>query len=141
MTHYLDTSVLIAALTPDWATGTVHDWLQDHATNALGLSDWTITEAASALSMKVRLGYLDVEQRTNVDAVLTAWIETSLERIPVPRAAFADAARFLRRHDTGVRASGALHLATSALHGARLVTVDQRLAEAGDALGIDAVLI
>ena len=39
MTHYLDTSLLIAAVEPEPATSSLHTWLQDHATDALGVSD------------------------------------------------------------------------------------------------------
>jgi hypothetical protein len=34
-----------------------------------------------------------------------------------------------------------VHLATSGLHGACLVTLDRRLADAGAALGLDAVFV
>lgn len=141
MTHYLDTSVLVAALTPESSTESVHGWLADRAPGELGVSDWTVTEIASALSMKVRLGHLDEDQRRDVDEVLATWLDVSLERVPLPRAAFDGAARLLRRHETGLRAGDALHLATSGLHGARLVTLDRRMADAGATLGLDAVLV
>lgn len=141
MTHYLDTSLVIAALTPETSTEAVHAWLADRTDDVLGVSDWTVTEIASALSMKIRLGHLNKGQRRDVDEVLATWLDASLERVPSPRAAFDDAARLLRRHDTGLRAGDALHLATSGLHGARLVTLDRRLADAGAALGLDAVLV
>ncbi len=133
--------MLVAALTPETATEAVHAWLAEHAPGALGVSDWTITETASALSMKVRLGHLTEDQRSDVGVVLADWLDGSLEVVPVPRAAFDDAARLLRRHETGLRAGDALHLATSSLHGARLVTLDRRQADAARALGLDAILV
>lgn len=141
MTHYLDTSLVIAALTPDTSTEVVHAWLADRTHDVLGVSDWTVTEIASALSMKIRLGHLNEGQRRDVGEVLATWLDASLERVPLPRAAFDDAARLLRRHETGLRAGDALHLATSGVHGACLVTLDRRLAGAGATLGLDAVLV
>jgi len=141
LTHYLDTGVLVAALTPETFTEAVHAWLAEHMHDVLGVSDWTVTEIASTLSMKVRLGHLDDEQRRDADELLVSWLDASLERVPSPRAAFDDAARLLHRHDTGLRAGGALHLATSGMHGARLVTLDRRMAAAAEALGLDAVLV
>jgi len=133
--------VLVAALTPETATEVAHAWLAEHAPDALGVSDWTVTETASALSMKVRLGHLSEDQRRYVDDVLADWLDASLEVATVPRPAFDDAARLLRRHETGLRAGDALHLATSSLYGARLVTLDQRQADTALALGLDATLV
>lgn len=141
MTHYLDTSLVIAALTPETSTEAVHAWLSDRRHDVLGVSDWTVAETASALSMKIRLGHLNEDQRRDVDEVLATWLDASLERVPLPRAAYDDAARLLRRHATGLRAGDALHLATSGLYGARLVTLDRRLADAGATLGLDAVFV
>lgn len=133
--------MLVAALTPEPATEAVHAWLAEHAPGALGVSDWTVTETASALSMKVRLGHLTEDQRRDVDEVLADWLDASLEVVTVPRPAFDDAVRLLRRHETGLRGGDALHVATSSLCGARLVTLDRRQADAALALGLDATLV
>ena len=119
----------------------MHLWLETRTRGDLAVSDWTLTETASALSIKVRTGDLAPEHRRAVDALLTTWLDASFEHLPIPRTAFADAARLLRRFDTGLRAGDALHLATSALHRSRLVTLDPRLAQAGDALGLDVELL
>jgi predicted nucleic acid-binding protein len=141
LTYYLDTSLLVAALTPEARTGRVHAWLEEYRTDHLGLSDWTVTEFASALSLKVRTGHLDVHQRRKVDDVLKTWLDGSLIQIPVSRRDFAEAARMLHQHDTGLRAGDALHLAMSTHHNARLVTLDRRLAAAADALDDEALLL
>jgi uncharacterized protein len=141
LSYYLDTSVLVAALTPETTTEAVHAWLADPTHDVLGVSDWTVTEIASALSMKVRRGHLNEVQRRDVDEVLATWLDASLQRVPLPRAAFDDAARLLRRHGTGLRAGDALHLATSSAHAARLVTLDRRQADAAATLGLGAILV
>lgn len=141
MRHYLDTSLLVAALTPEARTDGVHAWLHEHRDGELGLSDWTVTEFASALSLKVRAGHLSEDQRRDVDEVFGAWLEESLVQVAVLRRDFAEAARLLGRHETGLRAGDALHLATSSQNGAQLVTLDQRMVEGGKALGCDALLL
>jgi predicted nucleic acid-binding protein len=40
-----------------------------------------------------------------------------------------------------LRAGDALHLAICATHGATLCTLDQRLSDAGSALGVEAMLL
>lgn len=141
MTHYLDTSLLVASVVPESGTEAAHAWLDDNTHEALGVSDWSVTEIASALSMKVRLGQLDEDQRREVDDVLASWLDASLERVSLRRTVFDEASRLLHRHDTGLRAGDALHLAASEMHGARLVTLDRRMADAGVTLGLAVVLI
>jgi antitoxin (DNA-binding transcriptional repressor) of toxin-antitoxin stability system len=53
LTLYLDTSLLVAALTRESKTATVQRWLREQSTTALALSDWTITEFSAALSLKL----------------------------------------------------------------------------------------
>jgi hypothetical protein len=59
----------------------------------------------------------------------------------VSRAQFRTAARFADQHALGLRAGDALHLAICADRGATLCTLDQRLSEAGSALGAKAMLL
>ena len=54
---------------------------------------------------------------------------------------FQTAARCADQYVTGLRAGGALHLAIASHHGANLHTLDKRLVEIGQALGVDAVLV
>jgi predicted nucleic acid-binding protein len=54
---------------------------------------------------------------------------------------FRAAAKFVDQHTLGLRAGDALHLATASERGATVHTLDQRLAEAGPALGIATKLV
>ena len=51
------------------------------------------------------------------------------------------AARFADQYATGLHAGDALHLAIASHHGASLHTLDRRLVEIGQALGVDSALV
>lgn len=141
MSFYLDTSALVAALTPEAATARVQAWLAGQDGGALAISGWTIAEMASALAMKVRTETLSLEQRARVLAAWRRMIDESLVLEPVTGTHFELAARFLDQQDLGLRAGDALHLAIAFHRGMTVVTLDQRLAEAGTTLGITTMLL
>lgn len=55
--------------------------------------------------------------------------------------ALQTAARFADQYATGLRAGDALHLAIASRHGTSLHTLDKRLVEIGQALGVDTALV
>jgi uncharacterized protein len=60
---YLDTSVLVTALTSESATPRIQDWLEAQEPSSLHISLWVETEFSSALSMKIRKGELTLDMR------------------------------------------------------------------------------
>jgi predicted nucleic acid-binding protein len=134
--EYLDTSVLIAALTPGPATHEVQDWLARQAPDDLCVSDWVITEFHSALSIKVRTGQLDLADRAEVLATFRQLIEESFRVLPVERSDFMNAALFTEQTETGLRAGDALHLAVALSSGARLCALDRTLLDAAPRFGV-----
>lgn len=135
---YVDTSVLVAALTNESRTAEVQDWLATQAPGDLVISDWVMTEFSAALSVKVRTGQLGPEHRAEALAVFRSLAELSLTVIAISRMDFAAAARLSDQHRSGLRAGDALHLAIAANHGYRLVSLDRTLTLAGLELGVDA---
>jgi predicted nucleic acid-binding protein len=111
-------------------------WLQAQAPEDLAISDWVITEVSSALALKVRTGALQLTHRADALALFNRLLAETLTVHPVHGAHFRAAARFADRHELGLRAGDALHLALAADLGCTLATLDRRLEAAGAPLGV-----
>jgi predicted nucleic acid-binding protein len=138
---YLDTSLLVAALTNEAQTERMQTWLGEQQPDNLAISDWVAIEFSSALSIKLRTGQIGTTHRAEALAMLTRLVTDSFTVVPVSRLQFRTAARFADQYSLGLRAGDALHLAICADHGANLCTLDRRLSDAGSALGIKTMLL
>jgi uncharacterized protein len=138
---YLDTSLLVAALTNEAETERMQSWLGQQAEDDLAISDWVATEFSSALSIKLRAGHIEPASRASALAMFTRLTTDSFAVVPISRLQFRTAARFVDQHTLGLRAGDALHLAVCADRGATLCTLDRRLSDAGSVLGIKTMLL
>jgi len=138
---YLDTSLLVAALTNQAETERMQRWLGQQPVDDLAVSDWVATEFSSALSIKLRTGQIGAAHRADALATFARLAADSFTVVPVSRLQFRTAARFADQHTLGLRAGDALHLAVCADLGATLCTLDQRLRHAGSALGVKTILL
>jgi uncharacterized protein len=138
---YLDTSILVSALTNEMRTTDVHKWLAKQDVNLLSISDWVVTEFSSTLSIKLRTGQIGLDQRGAALALFTQMSADTFHILPLSRASFRMAARHCHLPALGLRAGDALHLAICAEHGATLCTLDQRLGEAAPQVGVASVLL
>lgn len=136
MKVYCDTSLLVAAIAPEAATGRVHKWLERQDAGSLLISDWTTTEFASALAIKRRSGDLNQEQYAEAHATWTSLRNSSLVILPLMKAHFVMAAIYLDRINLGLRAGDALHLAVAAAEGCAFATLDRLQDRAAIELGI-----
>ena len=133
---YLDTSLLVTALTVEADTERVQTWLAKCEGGELCISLWVVSEFSSALALKLRRGDISAEERARVLSNWRRVQQENLTLVPVPPDAYDLAARFCDRHELGLRAGDALHLAVASLGGHSLATLDAVMAKAAVAVGV-----
>jgi hypothetical protein len=139
LTVYLDTSVLLPLAIPEAASTAVRGWIETVAPDGIAISDWTITEFASALGLKVRTRSLTAAHAAQARQAFDSWAAEGVVVLTPTRADFIRAADYLGNAALGLRAGDALHLAVAANHGALpLFTLDHLLIAAGRKLRIKA---
>ncbi len=139
--RYLDTSVLVAALTREPRTADMQNWLAAQSVDTLCLSDWVLTEFSAAISMKVRMEILTTQERALVLGAFAALRESSISTLPISPMDYRIAAHFADQHASGLRAGDALHLAIAYNHGLELCSLDKTLASAAEPLGVNSQLL
>ena len=133
---YLDTSVVVALLTPAALSPRALAWLEQ-CRDTLISSDWLITETHSALGIKQRHHGLSPEARKAAGEHFDRLLQGGLELRSLDRDRFRQAAELLHDPALGSRAGDALHLAV-ALHSrcSHLASFDGRMRQAAAALGL-----
>jgi len=138
---YLDTSLLVAALTPETRTIELQQWLGRQKPDELVISDWVVAEFSAALAAKLRAGRVNASERAAALAGFGQLCVGSFTILPLSRAHFQMAARFADQHTLGLRAPDALHVALCLDLGAVLCTLDRPLSDACMPLGVSAMLL
>ncbi len=131
---YLDTSILVTAVTSEPETRGVQNWLES-LTEPITISDWARVEVAGALSFKVWTGQLEPEAREPAESAFESYARLALSA-EATSADFLAAATIVRRVELAVRPPDALHMAICAGRGETLATRDRRMASAAEALGL-----
>jgi hypothetical protein len=86
---YVDTSIIVSALTNEADTALSQAWLAKQEISELTISDWTTTEFASALSIKLRTGALGADARAAALSAFTRLCAESFGTLPVGGKTFA----------------------------------------------------
>jgi len=133
---YLDASVLLPTMILEPESAAVDRLLGSWST-ALVVSDFAAAEVASALSRLVRTGLMTREGATERLADFDAWREGVASPCDVQPSDVRLAGTYVRRFELMLRAPDALHAAICRRLDLTLITLDRRLAAAGDALGLE----
>jgi predicted nucleic acid-binding protein len=136
----LDTSVVVALLTPEERSSSALDWFAQ-CRDPLISSDWLITETHSALGIKQRHHGLSPQARQAAGAQFERLLQGGVELRTLDRGRFRQAAELLQDPALGLRAGDALHLAV-ALHSrcTRLASFDGRMLNVAASLGMGPAL-
>jgi uncharacterized protein len=137
---YLDTSVLVSALTLEVYTARSRLWLSIQRAGTLVISPWVGTEFMSAIGMKLRTKNITKSDHSTAHTAFAKFEREYSELFTIHSRHFDAATEILSDHSLNLRAADALHLAIASDNGAALCTLDQTLFDAAKALGIDAVM-
>jgi uncharacterized protein len=132
---YLDSSLLVAALCAEAKSSDVYAWLDANRDELLVISNWTLTEVASAVVLKRRMGALAAEEMADVFGRWEIMQDASLHRENIESVDFAEAAMLIRECRFPLRSGDALHLAVAVRLGASLATLDQGMIAASGFFG------
>lgn len=135
--QYVDTSVLVAYFVNEAHSAQAEQAMRDTSRYPLAISEWTETEFISALGIKCRTGQLNEEQSLAVQAQFAA-IAGRLTLLQITGDDFRLAAELLKDWRGGLRSGDALHLSVAIRHGARLLSLDDKLMQAAQRLGVAA---
>jgi len=134
---YLDTAVLVTLFVDEDTSAAVQSWLSRRK-QEFACSDWSLTEATSALGIKVRRGDLDSEAALRIQERIVQFVSQQCTCLPCLRPHHQQASAWLTRFELGLRAGDALHLAVAAANGATIASYDKTMLIGAKALGLKA---
>lgn len=139
---YLDTSVLVSLLVPETASPQVKAWMQAHANTPLAISDWTLTEFASAMGIKQRTQQIPPALAADTYLVVEKLVHDSLVCLSPIKSDYQQATQWLRDAGLGLRAGDALHLAIATRHACTdIVSRDRGFVAAAVGLGLPGTVV
>jgi predicted nucleic acid-binding protein len=139
---YLDANVLVPLVVPEPLSSQIERWF-DRANRDgedLVISDWCLTEVASALGIKCRQNRLTPRDMARALETAMSTAEDVFRVVAPRRADYRRATEFLAQPALGLRAGDALHLAVAVgAEAGPVVTLDKTMLRAARRLGIEAV--
>lgn len=138
MNIYLDASVLVPMQVHEPKSEVVRQLTLQHDGH-IYVSTLAAGEFVSALSRLVRMKLFTAGEAEGRIALFDIWSK-SATIVPVINADIQSAAALVRRFDLKLLMPDAIHAALCARHKLTLVTLDERLAEACEMMGVDVVV-
>jgi uncharacterized protein len=129
MSHYLDTSVMVALLLQDAHSSRAEAWLIREKPTFLA-SDFCAVEFAAVISRRVRMKRLTAETADLALSRFDDWLSRTVQVVRCAPEQMAAAGQIVRDFTSKLSAPDAIHLAITRQSGAMLATFDDRLAEA-----------
>jgi uncharacterized protein len=134
---YFDTSFLVPLFLQEATSTRIERTLAGLAGQDLAISHWTRVEFSSLLAREVRMGGLDSKTARDVDAEFESVAQQSFVILLPSADDFDLAKRYIDRHQSGLRAGDALHLAIAHNHAStQIFSLDNTLLKAGRLLGL-----
>jgi uncharacterized protein len=133
---YADTSLLLPVYVPEVNSDTANEVVK--GAKELLVSDLTVAEFLVGLARKVKLGTLSQQLAAQVRASFEQHIaEGYLQRVPLVSSYSEAAGQLAVQSPVMLRTLDAIHLAVAIQHGAVVATLDTRLSEAAQAIGVE----
>lgn len=140
MNLYADTSVVVAYYAPEPLSEDAERLLRLFPSPAV--SDLVEVELYSALARKVRQGEISGEDADRARSHFSTHLAAGYyERLPLARAHYELARRWLAAPAPPLRTLDALHLAVAAVDQRTLATADRALARAAQSLRVEVLLV
>lgn len=136
MSVYLDTSVLISALTLEPGTQGTQAWLAAQREGSLAISEWVTAEFASALALQRRSAMIGPEAKMAAQSAFAQLKMQSFQLLDIQAADFQTAAQLVGQPGMALRAPDALHIAIAQRYCAGLATLDRKQAAGARAAGL-----
>jgi len=136
---YLDTGLLVSLFHGDSGYPAAEAWLASAESQDLWISHWVLLEFASATAVRLRRGELNAARVETLRAALEAFRRERLGMLEPWGDDFLGAQRWLEQAPAcGLKAADAQHLAIAHRHRLTLISADQALIHAAEALEISA---
>jgi predicted nucleic acid-binding protein len=135
--NYFDTSFLTPLVRKERTSAQIARFMAGLPTGHLAISRWTEVEFASLVARDVWMGGMTAGEARAMETLFDEVVAQSFV-VWLPEAGDYDLAkRYLRRHETGLRAGDALHLAIATNHDAWAIhSLDKTMIKAGRMLGL-----
>lgn len=138
---YVDTSALVPAFVREPKTEAVLAWLESTG-ERLAISEWGITEFASAMAIKIRTGRIDAGLAEDAWARFNDFADKHCVIAVPTRAEFRRAGALALEAELDLRAGDAIHLAIAeAVQVNALLTLDKGMIESAKAIGLNAISV